>query len=61
MEKMILISYQKRVEMGYKGRKKMEKEFPYYLVYFKEIRINDLFINLNTQLLVKNGLEQEEN
>ena len=26
-----------------------------------EIRINDLFINLNTQLLVKNGLEQEEN
>ena len=26
-----------------------------------EIRINDLFINLNTKLLVKNGLEQEEN
>ena len=26
-----------------------------------EIRINDLFINLNTNLFVKNGLEQEEN
>jgi hypothetical protein len=26
-----------------------------------EIRINDLFINLDTKLLVKNGLEQEEN